>query len=56
LQPFLVGFLHIASLYFIFYYFFFLEKKRILGNHPKLGDDSEQIKILNSSFAFAILS
>jgi hypothetical protein len=41
---------------FYFLLFFFLEKKRILGNHPKLGDDSEQIKILNSSFAFAILS
>jgi hypothetical protein len=39
LQPFLVGFLRIASLYFIFFYFYF-EKKRILGNHPKLVDDN----------------
>jgi len=26
---------------FIFYFLFFWEKKRILGNHPKLGDDND---------------
>jgi hypothetical protein len=45
LQPFLVGFLRIANLYFILFILFILffwEKKRILGNHPKLGDDTNK--------------